>query len=255
MGAKTANCPLVSWLLKGVSGGLNKQMKKLILTSVFALMLSMGAKAVPDLQLDISGGVYNTADETIYNSSDAFSLYALAKTGSLTGTTYYLSIAVVPKQSSGSTLPGFGSFVLDGTTYNAGSGWVFGTPPADAAIANIPSHSMFPTLYLEIAFSTLDGFANEYNSEDSPGGFSIYDGSGPKLGYEEFTLNTANLGANYALHFDLYTYSPGDNRVDAVAPFSHDAQTRRVPDGGASAILLGTALAGVGLIRRYFVKA
>lgn len=228
-------------------------MTKQILITVLTVMFSIGAQAVPSLQLDIGGGVYNAADETVYNTTDPFSLYALAKTDSLTGTTYYLSVAIVPQQSIGSTLPGFGSFSIDGVTYNAGSAWAYGVPPVDASINDIGKHSIFPTLYLELSFSQLDGFANEYNSQDSPGGFSIYDGSGPKLAYEEFVVNTTNLGAGYALHFDLYTYSDG-HKVDAFAPFSHDAQTqttRQVPDGGVTAVLLGIALAGVGVARRY----
>lgn len=228
-------------------------MKRQILSAISAVMLTTVAYGLPDLQLDISGGTYNAVDETIYNSTDPFTLYALAKTPNLTGTTYYLSIAVVPQQASGSTLPGFGSFALDGTTYNASSGWIFGVPPVDSAIKDIPKHAIFPTLFLELSFNVLEGFANAYNTQDNPGGFSSYGGVGDKLGYKDFAVNTTNLGAGYALHFDLYTYSAGDNKVDAFAPFSHDAQTTRtkVPDRGTTAILLGATLAGIGVIRRY----
>jgi len=120
----------------------------------------------------------------------------------------------------------------------------------DAAIADIGPHSIFPTLYLELSFSVLEGFANSYNTQDNPGGFSLYGGVGDKIAYKDFAVNTTNLGADYALHFDLYTYSD-DDKVDAFAPFSHDAQTTHVPDGGTTAILLGAALAGVGVVRRY----
>lgn len=226
-------------------------MKKQVLTAISALMIAAVAQGVPSLQLDVSGGTYSSSDETIYNTTDPFTLYALAKTPNLTGTTYYLSIAVVPTQSSGSTLPGFGSFTLDGTTYNASSGWVFGVPPSDGLIADLPQHGQFPTLFLELSFNVLEGFANSYDTQEKPGGFSLYSGSGAKLAYKDFAINTTNLGANYALHFDLYTYSDGQ-KLDAFAPFSHDAQTtKQVPDGGATAILLGVVLAGFGVIRRY----
>lgn len=226
-------------------------MKKQVLAVISAVMFAAAAQAVPQLQLDISNGVYNTGDETIYNSTDPFKLYALAKTDSLAGTTYYLSIAILPKTSDLS-LVGFGSFSIDGVTINAGSGWTFGVPPLDSSIANIPQHGAFPTLFIERSFNLLEGFAEEYDTQTNPGGFDDYDGSGKKLAYKDFDINTSNLGANYALHFDLYTYASGGTRVSAFAPFSHDAQTtKRVPDGGATIILFGTALAGIGVIRRY----
>jgi hypothetical protein len=224
-------------------------MKLKILATIAAAFLATSAYGLPDLQLDVSSGAYG-AGETIYNTTDPFTLYALAKTQNLTGTTYYLSIAIVPKQASGSTLPNFGSFVFDGKNYDASSGWLFGTPPVDA-IADIPSHGQFPTLFLELSFDELDGLANAYDTQDNPGGFSLYGGVGDSLAYKGFDVNTTGLGEGYALHFDLYTYTDG-GAVDAFAPFSHDAQTSRVPDGGSTVILLGTVLAGVGVIRRYW---
>jgi hypothetical protein len=226
-------------------------MKVKVLAPIAAALLATCAYGLPDLQLDVSGGVYNDGDETVYNTSDPFTLYALAKTQNLTGTTYYLSIAIVPQQAIGSTLPNFGSFGFDGKSYDASSGWLFGTPPVDAQISDIAKHGMFPTLYLELSFDELDGLAKAYNTQDNPGGFSVYGGVGDSLAYKGFEVNTTNLGTGYALHFDLYTYSDG-RKVDAFAPFSHDAQSRRVPDGGATAILLGSVIAGIGLARRYW---
>lgn len=226
-------------------------MKTQVLAALSALVFATTAHAVPTLQLDISNGVYNGSSETVTNSTDPFNLYALVKTDSLIGRTYYLSIAIVPQQSSGSTLPGFGSFKVDGTTYTAGSGWTYGVPPVSSSIANIPQHDIFPTLYIERSFSLLEGFADEYDSMTDPGGFELWDG-GKKLAYKDFLIDTSNLGAGYSIHFDLYTYNTGDSRVDAFAPFSHDAQsTRQVPDGGATVVLLGTVFAGIGIIRRY----
>lgn len=228
-------------------------MRKQILAVILVLVFATAAQGVPQLQLDISNGVYNAADETIYNSTDPFTLYALAKSDSLTGTTYYLSIAIVPQQASNSTLPGFGSFTLDGTTFDASSGWNYGVPPVDASIKDLPQHGIFPTLFIERSFNLLEGFAEEYDTQSNPGGFAAYDGSGKKLAFKDFAVNTSNLGAGYALHFDLYTYSAGGSKLDAFAPFSHDAQsttTRKVPEGGATVILLGAAFAGIGIIRR-----
>ena len=240
---------MVSMMLKVRAEGYHMKVKAWILSIVFALACTTVVRGVPDLQLDVSGGVYNWADETVYNSTDPFTLYALAKTASTEGTSYYISIAIVPKTSD-TALPGFGSFSFGGTTYDASSGWLFGVPPVDALIGDIPTHGLYPTLFLEVSFDKLDGFAEEYNSQDTPGGFSLYDGSGPSLGYKAFEVNTTSLGINYALHFDFYTYSePG--KVDAFAPFSHDAQTTRVPEGGATVALLGAALAGIGILRRY----
>ena len=70
--------------------------------------------AIPTLQLDILGGVYNTTTETTVASSEDFVVRALLN-GSLTGDTYYLSAAITPGLSNSNTVPDFGSVAIDST--------------------------------------------------------------------------------------------------------------------------------------------
>lgn len=223
--------------------------------------LANSAWAVAFLQLDISDGAY--VNETTHNTTDPFTLWALVDSGSTkysAGTTYYLSIAVVPKQTADSTMPNFGSFDFNGTVYDANSAWSFGTPPLadplrqgvpDPDFRNLGPHDIFETKYLEVSFNNPLGRATEYNSADSPGG--LVDSANGTLFYNSFEVDTTLLGDGYELHFDLYTID-SRNKLAAFAPFSHDAQTNgKVPDGGTTLVLLGTALTGLGLLRRKFV--
>jgi hypothetical protein len=229
-------------------------MKHIIHCILLGFALTTTSLAVPFLQLDIGDGVYG-ADETIYNTTDPFTLYALVNSASSkyeANRNYYLSIAIVPQVSS---VPAdFGSFDFNGTTYSgSNSGWTYGTPPADAPIRDLPGHGIYDTMFLEIAFSSFTGTTALYNSEDNPGGIDL-GGSGSLL-YRAFNLDTRNLG-NYAIHFDLYTYN--NRRVDNFAPFSHDAESRQnvaVPDGGMTALLLGVGCFALSVGRRILVQA
>ena len=86
------------------------------------------AFAIPSLQLDIKGGTYDSASETIVSKTGSFTLYAYLipdASAPLVGT-YYVSAAILPAVSSSTSL---GSFKFDGTTVNATSDMTFGTPP------------------------------------------------------------------------------------------------------------------------------
>src|SRR4026208_915366 len=75
------------------------------LSSVFAigfLCMNLGW-AIPSLQLDIAGGTYDSASQTIIAPANPFSLYSLVHPSTLSaGGTFYLSAAIVPKTSDGS---------------------------------------------------------------------------------------------------------------------------------------------------------
>lgn len=91
-------------------------------------MLAAGsAMAVPGLQLNFTGGIYDPApSETVVFSGASATLnaYLLASTRNTLDDTYYLAIALTPQISTPSNL---GSFTIEGTTVNVTADMVFGT--------------------------------------------------------------------------------------------------------------------------------
>src|SRR5688500_2181747 len=113
------------------------------LTALLIIAILFGsaghALALPTLQLDIAGGVYDPVTETIVATSDPFVVSAILtpKTGAtqaqinaLLADTYYVSAALTPK--IGPTNSVLGSFTMNGTSYNATSGMTYGVPPLES---------------------------------------------------------------------------------------------------------------------------
>ena len=199
-----------------------------------ALMAASAARAVPALQLDIIGGTYDAATQTVVSNGPSFTVLALATaTGNTSSSdilaeTYFLSAAFLsgPAQSAGFNA---GSFTVGGATVQAtDSGLDYGAPPIDAAHnTNLPNHGIFPTYFHEVAF-TFDGSDTTatYNAQDDAGG-GLFDEAGSGTFFVKFEINVAGL-AGEVLHFDLYNTNVkrnGDIKIDDFAPFSHDAQS------------------------------
>lgn len=219
-------------------------------------LLPRNANAIPTLQLGISGGVYNFSTETIVSTSPTFSLYAflIPDADNLLTDTYFLSMAVTPKTSSPASL---GSFTYDSNTVNVTSDMTYGNPPVDSFFPDIGGHGIYDTYYKEVAFT----FSNTnqsaaFNTQDYPA-WGPQSGSG--MYYRLFNIDTTNLAAGNAIHFDLYntnlkeTCKQGLCTTSALttqkAPFSHDAQSMTsvvtpVPEPETYVMLL----AGLGLL-------
>jgi len=220
-------------------------------------LCSLNVLAIPSLQLDTDPGTYNSSPgvETTIATANPFTLRALIDAGSIDLTrNFYISAAIIPNPGV-TPSPDFGSFTIDGTTYSSSSGMQYGTPPVDSAINNLSPHDIFPTWYAELQFSAIGSSTiAAYNTADGSSGSGV-------LNYVDFAVDVSGLiGTTYAVHFDLYTYDLLGHplKIDAFAPFSHDAQSgggSNVPDGGTTAILLGVAMMGLGSLRKKLAVA
>lgn len=233
---------------------MKNRLSQLLLASV--LIPASSLWALPVLQLDILGGTYNTTTETTVAGSDEFTVRALFK-GTLTGDTYYISAAISPGLVESSPVPSFGTVVIDGTTYLP-TDFNYGTPPVDVMDdepGNLQPHSIFPTYYLEMAFT--------FDNLHTVGAYNVQtDATSPGiLYYHDFTVSVAGLSEAYVLHFDLYHegVKRGVYGVDYFAPFSKDAESGHyppvlVPDQGSVLAFLGLGLILVALQRRKLTR-
>lgn len=232
------------------------------------------ANAVPKLQLDIAGGVYNQEDETTFATANAFTLYALNAGLPINGR-FYLSAAVIPMVAPANPPPDLGSFTLavdrnaDGVvgagedvyTIQVVGGMTYGVPPLESLGGNqafdagdLSKHGIFQTYFAEFSFMFDAGLKTAaYDVQTGAHPTLPTTGTPATMYYQPFLVDLSGLAPEYGIHFDLYSEvikSGTDIDADKFAPFSHDAAGWKTPDGGATAAMLGLGVLGVGVLAR-----
>jgi hypothetical protein len=261
-------------------GSSMRSIKKFRLTLAVAAAITIYAGdcfAIPTLQLNIAGGTYDSATQTVVaptnTASNIFKLYAYLiedlKHGDLVSDMYYISMAIGPQLSSPRDL---GSFVFSGQTVAVSSGMTYGTPPMEGLAASkdhgdLSSHGVFPTYFAEWAFTfNPSTHTQAFNTEENPGlDPTLHPEVGRPMFYKEFAVDVSNLDPGYAVHFDLYSKGAvgGNVSIKSFAPYSHDAEGRyhdvvsaeddpesyNVPEAN-SALLLFAGLVAIGVARK-----
>jgi hypothetical protein len=199
-----------------------------------ALAWANSCWALPALQLDIAGGVYDSHDETTVAQTPIFTLTALLCGPLNASKTYYISATVLPKGGSAFPSPDFGPIAINGTSYGSDA-FVFGTPPTDTLAHDIPGGGIFPGYYVEIGFNfTASQTVAAYNTAtDATAPGTLY--------YYNFTVDATHLfnptllgqgvlSDLYDIHFDLYDTNHN------FAPYSHDASSWYSTPGGSTTV-------------------
>lgn len=193
---------------------------------------------VPDLQLGIGNGYYDTATETVVTPSRHFVLNAYAAADAGVDETFIVVTSVV--YDRGLDPEDFGSFHFNGRKITA-AGMVFGMPPPgnDPAVTDdrgLDRLGLTEVWHVREEFHFDKARRTQLvNTRVTPQNMpvaTLYGNGGNYLHYQSFGVSTLGLKDGYNLYFALYSdgedKSTGTDIVGKYAPFSHDAATAYV---------------------------
>jgi len=221
------------------------------------------SQAVPILQLYIEGATYDTASETWvadFSSGDTIRLWTIGNVAGDggKGTIYDVKLAIA--YSSGdnpnimiteSTTGGYNGFIDPSVANTA----VFNKTVTDGSLPKLGDGSSLPDHGVYGAGTSWTEYGlGDFSKSDAKGGDFINAlPSPPASGYDINVYEITITGTDF-VHFDLYDHYLSNSGMAKYkfAPFSHDAEGGRVPDGGSTLALLGLALVGVGVAFRKF---
>jgi len=223
-----------------VTGSKSARIFGLIFASVL-FATAPWANAIPALQLDATGGVYDNTVESTSISSDVIDLWALLNSAPASSGTYWVDVAITPKTTTPQNL---GSFTFNGTPVNVTSGMTLGNP-------GLPPHGVYNTYYKEFSFT--------FNSSNKITPYDVSTDAGHPVThvnptgsgtYNQFLVDLSGLSENVEVWFDFY-HKNTSGAVDANAPFSHDVFSVAVPEASTSILLLFglVAMFGFALVR------
>lgn len=245
--------------MKNIKTGIVGGVKALVALSL--VLVAGSAQAIPELQLYIEGATYDAGTETWVADFTAGGTLRLWAIGNVSGPGNHGAISGVKLSAAydvgdtptftftPSTTGGFGGFT-DPSTPGAPSfiqTMTDGSVPKLSSGSDLPSHGEYG-----VGTAWSEFLLGNFTLSDSPSGDFI--SSFPTPGANGFQINVYDIAVTgtETVHFDLYNSIQSKQGAKAkFAPFSHDATgTTNVPDGGATLLLLGIGLAGLGVLRR-----
>jgi hypothetical protein len=145
-----------------------------------------------------------------------------------------------------------GYFVFDGQTVQVPSDMDYGVPPLERALdfldfdaGDLGRHGIFETYFVEFPFQFGNEQIDPYDTQERAKSGGSIPSSGSGMYYKVFHVDVSGLEPGYLIHFDLYNTKlfkrEGDIDVSEFAPFSHDSESRRVPEP-STLLLLGGGL-------------
>lgn len=236
------------------------------------LLVAGRADAYPLLQLDILGGYYDQATQTVIADGQEFTLVALlspradaspADIAAFLADTYYISAALSPDPGPAHTQ--VGSFRWNGTNYDVTGDMTYGTPPledlsADLDMGDMQDHGIYPTHFREFSFRFDENNRTiGYDTADHRGGLMPTTETANVSYFATFNIQTS-IAAPNVLHFDLYSSFVNkcrneglcdmDEDIEYWAPPRNDAESQRVAEPQSMLVMSAGLLLACRLLRR-----
>lgn len=245
-----------------------KFLRSLIIAPVAALLLLMSsgtAHAIPVLQLYIEGSTFEDSDETWVTGDADFTLWVIGDVGHY-GTIYDVVLSWVYNSDEVGTITitptTANMYVTDPSTPSVPTATTppdgSDDPPLMISGAALPEHDPYKVGTTWETWALGDMTLTDSEVADLTQGVCVYDPGDPACTYPSMgQVNAYDISiTGYSwVHFDAFGQIVVDSQlVDRFAPFSHDAERKKVPEPG-TLLLLGLGLIGLWGWTKRFGKA